>query len=322
MEKNLKECSNCKTVYPKKLNQCPNCNYKEPMKLDEVLWIFILLLLIVMFFQKISALGSDNTMQRSQNAKEEIFLPREISIRPLSNFSGLSRDEIFAKRKKYVQESVIFNKIKNYSPNKNVYKIEDNLGWISAYEISKNGVKNNPDITKGASRHSISINNPELLISFIIPTLKRDEKTPFSELDYFLPYRIVWDKQKNTIRAHFKITDFFKSKQHKWTHITVYPDETNARDLGYDWVYAYNKKGVFFENKTNNMSIKPYKMKGYYHKGFACGLKEGCNNYSPFQSNMIFNIKKEGGYINFKLYKKQPNIHFSKPDIYYEMYFD
>ena len=215
----------------------------------------------------------------------------------------------------------VISHLKNYSPNEDVYRIEDDLAWISAYEIAKNGVKNNPNVGLGDSRHSISINNPELLLSFIVPQFNEGiDKNNFSTTSYFHPTKILWNKKERTIEAFFDITAF-KKHHPKFQEVTMYPDETNARDFGYNWVYAPESMGLFFKDRQNNIERRLYRMQGYYHKGYSCGLKEGCNNYSPYQEDMVFTII-DTGYLKLKLWKNKPLSVLKNADMTYIMHFE
>jgi len=160
-KENLKQCNFCKEFYNANEHTCPKCHFKEPFSFEKTLWAFVILILpftCLKLFQDSNLASKFPSLKSSFN--KEIVEIQDIKIRPMTKLSGLSREEIFSLRKKYVQESLIFGNLKNYSPNENVYKIEDNLPWISAQEIVENGVNNNPNIGVGNSRHSLNINNP------------------------------------------------------------------------------------------------------------------------------------------------------------------
>ena len=357
---NQKQCPFCKEYYDKNLKICPHCSYKEPLSLDKTLWIFIILLLAFTIYKFAQEHFTEinfnlSTLTKLKEPKEI----KEIELRPMSELSSLSREEIFSSRKDFVRKSIIF-KEPNYSPSEDVYKIEDNLPWIGADEIIKNGAKGNENIGTGLSRHSIMINNPDLLFGFIIPELKikAHSKTANGEIvyenpfcfeqytsqgnlelkciegnallefaennavksAYFEPKQLLWNEKEQTIEAYFNISSF---KKHfpSFSDIYFYLDETNARDLGYNWVWSSENSNISFEDYKNNISTNIYKMKGFYHKGYACGLEEGCNNYSPYQKEMVFKIL-DTGHIKMKLWKNKPMTVLQKPDITYIMYFE
>ncbi len=320
MEKiSLTRCPICGVEYEKSLNTCPNCGYKQPINFTKTLWIFIAIILPLTIFHFVDF--SKFTVKTSETPSKEELIKEEISIpiREMTELSYLSKDEILKKRIEYVNNSKVF-KTENYKPREDVYQIEDNLPWISAYEIALNGTKGNKNIGEGASRCSVSINNPELLMSFIVPEFQRkNARESFSEADYFLPEKLLWDEKNKTLKAHFNIKSFY-DKNPDYMGMAMYTDETNARDLGYNWIFCDKSKNIQFVNEFNNISVEPYEMKGYYHKGFSCGLENGCNNYSPYQEEMPFRLIDNTGYLKLKMWKEKPKNKFQAPDIIYEMY--
>ena len=315
-----KQCPFCKEPYEKNLKICPHCHYKEPLNLEKALWVFIFLLLPFTIFKFAQEHFEEiNFSLSSLTHSKEPSQRLEIKINPISELSGLSKEEILSKRKSYVNNSVVFKDL-NYTPNEDVYQIEDYLPWISAEEIVKNGVDNNPNIGVGNSRHSISVNNPELLISFIIPEYKTTNKENFSTSAYLHPQKLFWDKEENTIEAYFDISSF-NADYPQYSNTLFYLDETNARDLGYNWVYATENPNVSFKDYNKNIASSIYKIKGYYHKGYSCKLQSGCNNYSPYQEELVFKIL-DTGHLKIKLWKEKPLSVLQNADITYIMYFE
>jgi len=317
------KCPVCGALFLENMKKCPVCGYKKPLDLNKTLWIFIALLLPLTIIYTLGENAESSFVQKIKTQEEKTLQEAEISvpIRPMSELSYLTKDEIFAQRKKYVRKSLLFSDIKNYEPSLDVYKIESGLPWISAPEIAKNGVKDNPNIAKGVSRHSISINNPELLISFIVPNFsKARSKSRFSEADFFLPQKLLVNKEAKNIKAYFDIKTFYDKNLNLFAS-AMYPDETNARDFGYNWFYCDKRENIEFINAKNNISIKPHEVFGYYHKGFSCGVEGGCNNYSPYQEQLVFRIVQNEGYMRIRMWKKKPATKFQNPDMTYEMYF-
>ena len=325
-----KICPICNEIYSDIEKQCPKCGFKEPLSHGKAIDnIMLILLMFAIILATIKPIGiflkrfnhknlNENTVQ-VYDAEKEKFNEKKIYLNSMSELSGLSKQEILEKRKRIVQESDVFSKIKNYSPNPKVYKIEDNLPWISAYEIVKNGVKSEK-LPYGPSRHSMMINNPEILLGYIVPDYHFDNyKQEPDEIDYFFPRKVTWDEENKTIRAYFNYREFVK--RHGYSRIKFYTDDTNARDFGFNWIYCDKRQGIAFESKEN-ISNMPYEIKGYYHRGYSCGLPEGCNNYSPLQNYMVFDVTSINSYAKFKFWKNKPLITSQKADIYYEMYFE
>ncbi len=341
--KNLIKCPVCNTEFDKKEKCCPNCLYKQPLNFDKALWIFALLLIpfslirvfhdnFIDIFDKFSKNDEkiEQILPDSRNElidlKNENIIP--IPLRKMEELSYKTRDEILEKRKKYVKNSLIFkddelfNFLKNYEPNPEVYRIKDKLPWISAFEIAKYGIAKSKNIAKGISRHSISVNNPEVLISIITPDLgEKRTSEEFSEADYFFPVGVFWDKKEKVIIAKFDLDSFFK-KNPDFLESALYLDETNARDLGYNWIFASKVKNVDFANYKTNFSKNPYNIKGFYHQGLSCGLQDGCNNYSPYQEEMILRVNSLPAVLEIKLWKEKPLTCAKRADLTYKMIFE
>ncbi len=315
-----KECIFCNSKYDEKHKSCPHCGFREPIKVSFCfLFIAVILISLIFYFANSGRYLELKQNFLVQNAKKIEKNLKEIKIRPLSNLSYLSKDEIFSKRIEYVAQSIVF-KDKAYKPDENVYQIEDKLPWIAADKIAKYGLNNNPDIAKGPSRHSISVNNPEILISFIVPDYSKKKNKTYNQKDYLLPKKAFWDYKNKTIKTYFDYGAFMNFNP-DFISLPMFIDETNARDLGYNWFYAYDSEGVIFDEMPN-MSITPYKIKGCYKKGYGCNLKEGCNNYSPYQKELVFRILDRNSYLKIKMWKDKPKKLNKKPDIIYEMYFE
>ena len=313
MEKDCIKCWKCGFVFEKGTKVCPLCGERQCLSTGfyvVFLIVVILSVLLWVWFNNFeNKIYTDNSRQHTVN----------IPIRPLGELSGLSKDEIFSLRKQYVVNSVVFPNNKKYTPNPDVYQIEDNLPWISAEQIVKYGTKNNSNIGKGPSRFSVSINNPDIPITIIIPEYRNISDEIFSEALYNLPVKAGYNKKINRITAHFNTSKTMYEL--RTDYLNMYLDETNARDMGYEWVYVNSYKDIkFFDN--SKITKEPIKMLGYFHKGYSCGLESGCNNYSPQQDNLSLYKYRGIGYIEFKLWKKKP-LHYLQPaDLTYKMVFD
>ncbi len=314
MDKDYIKCENCGFVFRKGLDKCPLCGEEQGLSKHFYIVLAIVVVICIIFYTVFYYY--DDIFIKPDNSRQYTV---NIPIRPLGELSGLSKDEIFSLRKKYVANSVVFSNNKKYTPNPDVYQIEDNLPWISAEQIVKYGTQNNSNIGKGSSRCSVSVNNPDIPITIIIPEYRRINNDISLEELYYLPKKAEYNKKRNIITVHF----YIQRVMHKlgFNYLNMYLDETNARDMGYEWIYANRYEDLkFFDN--SKITKEPIKMLGYYHKGYSCGLESGCNNYSPQQDNMSFYKYRGSGYIEFKLWKKKP-LHYLQPaDLTYKMVFD
>lgn len=239
-----------------------------------------------------------------------------IKINPMMKFSGMNRDEILALRKKAVNNSVLFSSLTDYQPSPDVYQTDDGYPWIGAHEISCNGLT--PDIGEGDSRESIGILNPELLFYIdILPFEFSQKNITCGKEDYSIPYKLIYDPQFNRISGY---VDYYSIGSKAKAFYPVYFHDANARDLGYNFVYADNTENIKFMNEQN-ISNTVVQTKGFYHRGSSCGLPDGCNNYSPYEPAYGFRLTKLPAKINLKLWKEQPSSPFQPADINYTIIF-
>lgn len=241
-----------------------------------------------------------------------------INIEPLENFSGMSAQEILSMRTEAVKSSPLFFNRTDYTPSEKVFRIEDGLQWISAHQVSCYGTEENKDIGKGTSRESLGILNPELMFYSIVPSYEfAKEGKPCSKEDYLLPYRANYTPANKTINVYFKYSPI-KLKRGTFGNIVI--ADANAHDLGYNYAYADNTQNIRF--KVNKFATQTIRTRGYYHRGFACGLSEGCNNYSPFETGYEFYLTDLPAELNIKLWNKEPVSLSQTEDLNYRMVFE
>lgn len=241
-----------------------------------------------------------------------------IPLNPMVEFSGMNVNEILSMRKSAVNNSKIFSYISDYRPNPDVFQIEDGLQWISAYEISCNGV-GQPNIGKGPSRESIAILNPELMyyVSILNFEFSKHNK-PCSPTDYLIPYKVEYDGDTNTISAYI---DFQSLKNKMGYFVNTVLSDANTHDLGYNYASAVSSQNIRYKSE-NNLSNQIIQTRGFYHRGGSCGLPEGCNNYSPYEPAYEFYITELPAVIDIKLWKNSPNSVSDKSDLNYRMIFE
>lgn len=282
--------------------------------------LVLIAFIIAMFvtFVKDSFIESKHRMSEPPAVEQQSENIVNIRITPMREFSGMSAEEVLNLRKNAVKNSVVFSSIKNYKPNPDVYQIEDGLQWISAYEISCNGSENNPDIGRGDSRESVGILNPEMMFHIIVASLKSKERNYCSDADYLIPYKLTYNPKTNTINSFINYTAF-RDKHQSFRNIV--PGDANAHDLGYNWVYADLSNNIRYKY-DDNISNRIIQTKGFYHRGYACGLPEGCNNYSPYEQGYEFYLTDLPAMINIKLWKSKPLTKNQKAELNYRMIFN
>ncbi len=242
----------------------------------------------------------------------------DVPIAPMQEFSGKSAAEILKLRKAAVAESPAFYNKKNYEPNPSVFNIEDGLQWISAHEVSCNGANNNKNIGKGESRESTGILNPELMLYVVVANLNSAQYNYCSSVDYLRPYKVTYNPNTKTISAYINYKDF-RDKNNGYRNIVL--ADANARDLGYNYVTADLSQNIRYRYDSN-LSNRIISTNGFYHRGYACGLKEGCNNYSPYESGYEFYLTDLPAKVHMKLWENNPLSERAKADLNYEMIFN
>ena len=241
-----------------------------------------------------------------------------INIEPLEELSGLSVNEILKMRTEAVKSSPLFVNRMDYKPNPNVFRIEDGLQWISAYQISCYGTENNPNVGNGPSRESIGILNPELMYYSSVLNFGFSKKNKSCDKsDYLLPYRANYTPKDNTIHAYFKYSPL-KEKLGYLGNIAI--TDANAYDLGYNYGFADSTSNIRF--KVDKFNKETIKTRGYYHRGYACGLQEGCNNYSPHETGYEFYLTDLPAKLHIKLWNQEPVTTKQEADLNYEMVFE
>ena len=241
-----------------------------------------------------------------------------INIEPLEELSGLSAKEILSMREEAVKSSPIFVNRQDYKPNPEVFLIEDGLQWISAHQVSCYGTDNNPDIGKGKSRESIGILNPELMFYNCVLGFKFSERNiACTKDDYLLPYKANYTPDDNTIHVYLRYKPL-KEKLGYFGNIDI--SDANAHDLGYNYAFADSTSNIRF--KHDKFTLETIKTRGYYHRGYACGLQEGCNNYSPYETGYEFYLTDLPAKLHIKLWNQQPASTSQEADLNYEMIFE
>ncbi len=242
-----------------------------------------------------------------------------IPVAPMREFSGLTKAEITGMRLYAVQNSRVFGNIPDYRPSDAVFQIEDGYPWIGAYEITCHGVRGSSDIGRGESRESVGILNPELLFVINMPSFAFHSTTGCSPVDYLIPSRVDYNRMSRTISAFIDASGFYRKNR---TLFGVILEDANARDLGYNHVFADDVQNIRFKESVN-FSTEITQTSGFFHRGYSCGKSEGCNNYSPYESRYHFYIPDPGNFarLHIKLWKERPENEHAPADMNYELIF-
>ena len=313
---------------------CPKCN--KSSNAAKYIALFLLVAAAAIYYYstvfsyypvKTKKSAKNNTTNQTKEAStktnpiievEEDTQRVTIYLKQMIKLSGMSAAEILEMRQYAVKGVISLGDVSEYKPSEKVFFIEDGLPWIGAHEGSCNGVNGNNNIGEGESRESIGILNPELLFYVNIPHYTSGDKSLCSEADYMIPRKLIYYQGKNTLVAYIDYRSLLNKRYHQHTFIL---SDSNARDFGYNWAYADKFYSINFKT-DHNFSKQISQTKGLWHKGFACGLPTGCNNYSPYDPTKHFDIINAPASINIKLWKDEPSSVDQKADINFMLVFE
>lgn len=251
-----------------------------------------------------------------------------LSVNPLSSLNYLTRKQIYDLRKGYVQKSLFASK--EYEPNAEVFGgIVDGKPWWTTNPCTPLNYEGDyHERIQGNSKVSAQLNNPNALvgISMAYSPWEYEANKEFcrSKAAAFIPERMSYNQKENLIVAEYKVPSYFyKLKSHVNEKLMGYPLQLsgmNAIDFGYDYVYAYEAKNIsMMDPESSNMTTDVQTFRDYIHLGGSCKYKDGCNNISPLQNNLMFAVDDLPAIITLKLWKKQPMNKYIKGDIYYKI---
>ena len=305
---------------------------QEPELLDKLppqflLAVKIVILAAVIYFCFPSVFFSFNDNKMLNIRDYSNF--QSVQVNPLSEYNYLTKKQIFDIRKNHVKNS-LFSK-EDYEPDTRVFgAIADSKPWWGTVTCGKLNYKGDyHERIEGASKVSAQMNNPDALVGLSLPFLPWDlgYNKEFCTADYskFLPISIQYSEENNLIIAKYKLTkNFLKFRARVNSRNTRYPIQLsglNALDFGYDYVYAYDTKNISMYDQNYNVTDDLKIFRDYIHPGGSCKYKDGCNNISPMQNDLMFTVTALPAEINLKLWKKKPMNKYVKAGMYYRIQF-
>lgn len=287
----------------------------------------IILLVIIFYYFPFFIFGyKDNNILKINDYSSF----QTLKINPASEYDYLSKQQIFDIRKQHVKNS-LFNK-ENYEPNSAVFgSIVDNKPWWGSIKCSQLNYKGDyHENIQGPSKVSVQMNNPNALVGLSMPYIPWDIGTnkEFCTSDYsnFSPISLKYDEKDRLIIAQYYLTkNFLKLRtkvNNRYTRYLIQLSGLNARDFGYDYMYIFDTKNIKMYSEYNNATEDISTFRDYIHQGGSCKYKDGCNNISPMQNDLIFSIKGLPAEINIKLWKKKPINKYVQADMYYKIIFE
>lgn len=287
----------------------------------------IILLVIIFYYFPFFIFGyKDNNILKIQDYSSF----QTLKINPASEYDYLSKQQIFNIRKQHVKNS-LFDK-ENYEPNSAVFgSIVDKKPWWGSIKCNQLNYKGDyHENIQGPSKVSVQMNNPNALVGLSMPYIPWDIGTnkEFCTSDYstFSPISLQYDEKDKLIIAKYYLTkNFLKLRtkvNNRYTRYLIQLSGLNARDFGYDYMYIFDTKNIKMYSDYNNATKDISTFRDYIHQGGSCKYKDGCNNISPMQNDLIFSIKGLPAEINIKLWKKKPINKYVQADMYYKIIFE
>ncbi len=324
-EKNLQDLDKRFDNYSRKFDS-PSIFEKLPVSVLVSVKIIILLIIIFCYFPFfIFGYNDKNILKNNNYSNFEV-----LNVNSPSEYDYLSKQQIFDIRKNHVKNSLFNNA--SYEPNTEVFgNIIDNKPWWGSIRCNQLNYKGDyHENIEGPSNVSVQMNNPNALVGLSMPYIPWDigNNKEFCTSDYakFLPLSLQYNRKDKLIVAKYKLTKkFLKLRTNingKLTRYVIQLSGLNARDFGYDYMYIFDEKNIKMYSEYNNATEDISTFRDYIHLGGSCKYKDGCNNISPMQNNLMFSVTHLPAEINIKLWKKKPINKYVKADMYYRIIFD
>lgn len=242
-------------------------------------------------------------------------------------FNGMTKKEVYEIRKSFVKKS-IFNR-NDYEPNEEVFgSIVDGKDWwgLEPLVCSRKG----ESTTYGVSAVSRFINNPDLLVQTYFPfSLSYSERLrEYCDGNFSrnIPIELTYNDSKKMITAKYEMSPFiYKNKvnyfNQKNIHYPLILSGLNARDFGYEYMYITDLQNITMLNEEN-ASKKVHKFADFIHVGSSCRAPGGCNNMSPRQTELEFNVNGLPAEMMVKLWKRKPLLPNFPADMYFKIEFE
>lgn len=325
-QKETKQKSEEKTINSTNIKS-NNINWL-PTPILLILKIIILGLFIYFLFPYLLFGYNDKNITNTQTYNLAPGPENILKINSPQDFNRMTKNQIYEIRKSFVKKS-IFN-TSDYQPSSEIFGgIVDGKPWWGINQIVCSPYRQkNFDRTKGLSAVSKYINNPNMLIAVMFPFNFPSESDRIGyctkEYSKTIPYELLYFKDKNLIVAKYKIDKKILKSYLRWSgrdrKYFLSMTGLNAKDFGYNYAFAYNLKNIQM-TETNNLSNEITTFTDYIHVGGSCKHPEGCNNLSPYQSNLDFELKRFPAEITIKLWKNKPLNQYVKADMYYKLVF-
>jgi len=253
----------------------------------------------------------------NESSQKEI----EIFLNPPVEFDYLSKKEIYDLRKQYVAQHKDLVQ-GDYEPLDAVFgRIEDGKPWwgLRGQFCYGNGDRS----IDGLSEESRFIANPFHLLYLIEG--KAYIKEPCFPV-YPTPYKLLWSINEPKAVAKYNLSEFYKDKDfvgHYRSYDSFVFERMNAIDFGYNYIFIDPSRSKKVKPISDSRVLKEVcYLRGFIHLGGSCGYPGKCNNGSPYQPELYFQISELPAKVYCKLWKKRPNSKNDKADFIFVVELD
>lgn len=289
------------------------------MKINRTTILTILLVLLIIVFlvkresftNASSLTGKDDPRPTAQPVplhgnSTELQGEYEIPVNNMEDLNFKTKQEIYDLRKRYVREHG--NLVTSYEPSEAVFgQIADRAPWWGIYGIYGYGPGERS--IEGPSEETRFLLNPYLLVGLS----ERNAFTTSASLNdtlafYPKPLRIRWQADASLETVDYNVTDHFSYVSNN----RFYPTDEkkllliayNARDLGFGYLYIDPVKSEGVE--CTNGCGRAVAIRQFIHRGGSCGYPGGCNNMSPYQPELVIDVKMIPARAYIKLWRTYP----------------
>ena len=247
-----------------------------------------------------------NTLATGNSAPSII----DITINQPIELDNKTKAEVYAIRESYVSR---YRELLtgDYRPSEAVFgQIADRKPWW--------GIEG--QFCRGNGQHSIDGVSEEarfILNPFILLMLEETQSwgaggdcSPV----YPEPISLEWFGRDRKAKVTYALSEFYdQRRQNKFPLYavegsTLYLKNLNARDFGYEFVYLDSADSINIRRINNaKMFVDSVKLQSFIHCGGSCGYPGGCNNGSPLESDLHFNVDQLPATLHCKLWKNKPS---------------
>ncbi|MCL2085790.1 hypothetical protein FWH09_02565 [Candidatus Saccharibacteria bacterium] len=253
----------------------------------------------------------------SSNCVLEMADSVDISISAWTDLNGQTKNRILRQRKTTVAEYFAQTGAKctegNYQPSEHAFgQIENDRPWIGEDAIcSSSDPFGTTTVISGKSEESAYLNNPLTLLAHETLYYELDD---CSEDQYYQLDSFSYDATSRKFTLTYLVPNFINDRLED-EPISHLLNGINAVDMGYSFINVYAADGAVAKGAPEQV----YQMANFIHLGGSCQISGGCNNGSPFQDFMQFDVFSLPATISAKLWHKHPASPYIKADYYFDI---